>query len=220
MLNRLTLNRVVVYGMPRTGTTVMQAAISHRFDLAYLGEIHETDSLTPGVSVPWTQKHKSWCAKFLTNSVGSRLADHVAACDPQYMVIMRRERLADAVCSMHLARHIGKWHHHRPFRYQKIQPLLIPEQAVIYWINFVYYPYLKDVEQIESWAVEKRWYTQEHIEAGGEIEIANNIFTINKDDTNTVASGIDYTKIIQNYCRVEQMVSEPEKHRMKLLGIA
>ena len=98
-----------------------------------------------------------------------------------------------------------------------MKPIIVPREAVISWINFVLFPYLRDRDKIAEWAIEKRWYTQEYLQAGGEIELANYRFFIDSRDSETVASGIEYSKCVLNYGEIAQMVADPELFRVRLL---
>jgi hypothetical protein len=213
------MQRIAIYGLPRMGTTVIQAALCKHFGLFNLDEIYDWppwDYDPPQPKVRWIREHKAWCAKFLTTNVPDVVA-YLKACDPQCVIVMSRANLADAFCSFNLVDHVGGWFHTKSVEWQKLPKIMIPQQNVKSWIHSMLRVYRYDVWQINNLAIEKYNVSLEQINAGCEIEIAKHKFVVTKDTIETVQSGIDWSKLVLNYTEISDMIHEANLQHPPLL---
>lgn len=208
--------RVAVYGMPRSGTSVMLGLLCQRFRLNNFGEVFNaevTDVVPSGPDmVPWLRDREPWGIKFLTNAAGPLLLDYLRALDVQWLVVMHRDNLTDCCLSGHFAHVLDTWHHNRPVPVDRIKPRPVSTDHVIWWLRHVYVPYLSEIQQLKDLDIPQRHYTKEHVENNGTLEVADTYFSTAEFRGRTVASEIDYRAWCTNYDDIAAMIRDYQQH--------
>lgn len=210
--------RIIVYGMPRSASSVTLELICQKLKLQNFGEINNpeimenhrfafmysperrTNLYHPGFSsvpqgpdmIPWLQQREPWAVKFLTNHAGTELAMYLRELKPQHVIITHRQDAVAGFLSLCWAQQHQIYHHRgRPRPAGTKQQYIDPVLAES-WVENVYRPYLRDCDIIHAADTDVKVWSKEHIESNGELELAGHYFTLQEFRGRTVPSDIDY----------------------------
>lgn len=230
--NRRRLQRVIVYGMPRSATSVVLELICQKFHLQNFGEINNPELLANNrfasmysperlaqahsidfgdipqgdAMIPWLATREPWAVKFITNHVGTELVRYVQALDPQHVIIMDRQDPVQAFLSLSWAQHTQIYHHRRRPEAKTRTPQRIDPDLARSWKQNIWQPYQRDrTALVESGAPVKVWL-KEHVERNGELELSGVYFSIAEFRGRTVASDMDYAPWCTNLREIQDII--------------
>lgn len=225
------VRRVIVYGMPRSASSVTLELICQRFGLQNFGEINNPDLIsnqrfasmysparlpqtyTPEFSdvpqgadmVPWLHNREPWAVKFLTNHLGLDLLQYLIELQPNYVIITQPQDAISAFLSLCWAQQYQIYHHRGRIAGRDHQPQWIDPVLAHSWINNILIPYQRDRDAIQASDLPWRIWNKEHIENNGELELDGIFFSISEFRGRTRASGIDYQSWCKNIGEIKEV---------------
>lgn len=228
--------RVVLYGMPRSASSVTLELICQKLGLQNFGEINNPEVLnnqrfsfmyspqrlaqahSDGFSavpqgkamIPWLQQREPWGIKFGTNHVGTDLAEYLQALRPDHVVITHREDPVTGFLSLCWAQQHQIYHHQGRRRSMPPGQQYIDPVLAESWVATTYKPYLRDCEVIHGTGLDIKIWTKEHIESGGELSLGDWYFSLHEFRGKTVASGFDYRAWCLNIQEIQNII-QPDR---------
>jgi len=203
--------RVVVFGMPRTATTAVQRVVADHYGLENLGEIgtnlNHSDK-DPKDNTKILRSTDRWCAKFLSQVQHTDVVDLWQARGVDCVIITRRKHLADAICSLHIAGIVGRYHHEEPVRFLEGWRCEIPKSTVEYWIQHIYQPFEQTCRELENTKIPVTTVLKEDFESGSTIIVADDTLAIHQSHKYYLEFRIDYPVLVQNYDQIRSWTEQ------------
>lgn len=204
-------NKVLVIGMPRTGSTVLLKHISYHLGIQQLGEIFSPkgpgfDSLMSGV--PWLQSQPAGVLKILTGQLNlDQIDDFIDQSGIADVVLLHRLNYTECCISQHFARLINKFHFQRGETIENYPPFELPQEHVDYWLTNVYQPY---------YSITTRWQHRPHTDIVYEdmvndtsMQIGGQQFKLSDfNRLGLINPGFDYQHLCKNYNDVDAYIKK------------
>ena len=232
--NRQRLKRVMVYGMPRSASSVTLELICQKFRLQNFGEINNPEILANhrfasmyspqrlaeahdiGFSdvpqgdamIPWLREREPWAVKFITNHVGADLVRYAEALNPQHVVIMDRADPVQGFLSLCCAQQTQVYHHRRKPDSNTLTARRIDPELARSWCDNVWRTYQRDRRALLESGLDCRVWLKEHIESNGELELGGVYFSLSEFRGRTVASELDYAAWCTNLPEIQAVIQE------------
>jgi hypothetical protein len=231
MKPRSRLRRVIVYGMPRSATSVTLELICQKFGLQNFGEINNPEILSNNRfafmyspermaqahavdfgsvpqgrdMIPWLQAREPWAVKFITNHVGTDLVSYVQALAPDHVVVLDRQDLVACFLSLCWAQRTQVYHHRTvPMAQQK--PQRVDPELARSWVTNILLPFQRDLAALRQLDCGLRVWTKEHVENNGELELSGVYFSIAEFRGRTVASELPYRSLCSNEAEISDII--------------
>ena len=198
------IKKLLIYGMPRTATTLLQLQLAQRFDLPMLGE-----PLNPGSEqyrgADWAQQQSRGVMKILTGEYVPDLDTYIPESGFSTVLVTCRRNLIDCCISLYMTSLVGYHFEHSPN--VQIDPVLVPREHVDHWIRYIARPYFQQLRHWQERGDNYQVLYYEDIVRGLTFFVEGNIVdTKSLAPTRFVASEFNYVRMCQNYDEVRSII--------------
>ena len=198
------IKKLLIYGMPRTATTLLQLQLAQRFDLPMLGE-----PLNPGSEqyhgAAWALKQPCGVMKILTGESVPDLDEYIPQGEFTSVLITCRRNLIDCCISLYMTTIVG--YHFEKSPDAQIDPILVPREHVDHWIRYIARPYFQQLRHWQECGDNYQVLYYEDIVQGLTFFVEGNIVdTKSLAPTRFVASEFDYVRMCKNYAEVRNII--------------
>jgi hypothetical protein len=204
--------KVLIFGLPRTGSTILQKQLSTHLHLKNFNEpfsLFNLENQTSELEDVYTQlsKQTDYVIKLLTVHLEFVDFDKVLATGPfDLIVLVSRKKLVDCCVSLYYAQHVVQIYHykHKP-NLSTIQPFVCPIRFVEKWIQ-QYLEYQKIEKMLQDQPSVTTVYYEDYCTgisqkiANVDIDIKNNLCF------ESVATEIPYNILCSNYNEVKEKI--------------
>lgn len=186
------MSRILLYGLPRSGTTILQAALARAFDLTPMGEL---------LGNPAKQKPNS-IVKVISNHYPPEEVLEISQ-NYDFTIITQRDDLAACCISLHFVVHTGKFHYLKTDTDCFDKHVEVPlKWHVEGWKNNILAPYRRFIE------LKKDATIVNYCDI-----ITNNVVFLDKHinieaNSLTRPSNIDYRRLCSNFKEVEDYIND------------
>jgi hypothetical protein len=198
------IKKILIYGMPRTATTLLQLQLAQRFSLPMLGE-----PINPGSEQyqgeTWARDQSQGVMKILTGESVPDLTEFIPQGNFSSVLITCRRNLIDCCISLYFTNVVG--YHFESSPELKIDPVVIPREHVDHWIRYIARPYFQQLRQWQETGDNYQVLYYEDIVRGLTFFVEGNIVdTKGLAPTRFVASEFNYVRMCKNYDEVKNII--------------
>jgi hypothetical protein len=200
--------KILVYSLPRSGTTVIQSRVSHTFKIPNLVEPFNDPSLGFNQLIK-TQSCYSWIFNCL--GIVKLLSINLDRIDPhllmlnggfEHVIFINRKDLTSCCLSLCYAQLTSKYHYQQSDNIIG-QSFYCPIEFVDRWI-FQYRLYVLGKSIIESYGLPSDYIVYEDFIKTGTLNVAGHDIT--KDFLPFVSTNFNYQEMCTNFDEVNQMI--------------
>lgn len=221
----MAVKKILVYGLPRTGTSVIQAVIADQmFNLPNRGEPFSdhminlprylANNKSPNRVYKWTREITDGVFKFLSGNHGQYDLARILGSGFDHVVVVERTDLVGAALSQMHAE-ITNCYHYRgnPITRDKhdgtVKQMLFkfPRLELLYWLKN-YFMGLQGLEIIDNSGLPQSWVNYEEFMTSGRITVAGNNHQVDWDSINTMPLDIDYRGLCLNMQEVQSTLDQ------------
>jgi hypothetical protein len=201
-------HNVFVFGMPRTGTTVVQTLLSERYNIPnaaepFAPEKYLFDSIDQVLD--WTTQHRPCVIKVLSGQKYFESIDLMLDQDSgAKLFLCERKNLTDACISLNVVKLTGQFHFAIKPDLSHLGTVKIPLDHVYYWLSDIYRPYCNIIRTWQEQGRELVKLCYEDLVKQNELEIEGSRIKISGFPF--VNSEIDYVKLCSNYQQVQDLI--------------
>jgi hypothetical protein len=203
-------NKILVYGMPRTGTTILQQQIAQTYNLYNFSEAYTLNAIeTHGDIYVWTRDQSDCVVKLLTTNIisGIDIFKLIEVSNFDTIVVTVGRNSVDSCVSSYYAERVANRYHYYIHETVETQEFTMD----LDFVTGVWYPeyqvFVKTLQQfidnnIKYVTVDYNNYTQNISQ-----EINGINFSIAECDTHLINSRINYHALCRNYTDVENLIN-------------
>ena len=209
--------RVLIFSMPRCGTSILSTCIQSRAGIKNLSEAFgdPANGFRPAYGTYDPSKNASnWLASqpnFIIKLLSTNLwfisfRDLIKKVNFSDIIVIKRSNLTDCCVSLMLAEQTGKYHHSTPPR--SIDPFICYENDVKRWCN-QYVSFCNEVTWLNNNASYKLVDYDSMIQ-GAPVEVSGHKVLATTEQTTPKLSyaNIDYRRVCSNYEQVEEWIKQ------------
>ena len=212
------MKKILIFGLARTGTTLLQQQFSKALSLKSYNEPFNTYEHQKQIGNPyhWILEVDQGIIKVLAQNLDYvNLLEFINVGKFDSVVVTRRKNLTDACISLYYAEQITKKYHYdiKP-DVIAIKTFTVPTTFINNFFLNSYRWYVKTMQQLDDQSIPYTIFDYDQYQAGG-LQTINGIdFCQNKNmyDINTVSSDIDYSKICINYKEITLAIENENNH--------
>ena len=204
------IKKILVFGMPRSGTTVLQQQLSHLFELDNLVEPELDES--PESPYHWIGNQNNCVLKYLTTQLVylplfkfKRLIDHGKF---DLIVLTERSNLTDCCISLYYAQKVTQRFHYLA---AEVDPDPVPFECDMNFVDDCVRAYKKYIESKQFLDKTNIPYSVVHYESyinNIEQSIGDIKFCISESKGALHDPKLEYSKLCTNYKEVETRIKE------------
>jgi hypothetical protein len=199
-------SKILIFGLPRTKTTMIQQHLSKLFRLQNLNELFTDAGMHPAEEIYRRAKSCQRCVVKLlvTNLVTAPAVDFLSIwnCGFDHLVITQRSNWTDIVASLFYAEKIINQYHHDGSYEIPLIKFSVTEDFLDAFLQEIDV-WHKVLDQIQESNIKYDVVTYDHYEPGQQQIIANIKFDPGNIITPFVDTRIDYQRICQNYQEIK-----------------
>jgi hypothetical protein len=212
--------KILIFGMARSGTEILQRQIAYHFNIPNFHEIFIKDELENKLKkLQNFEQSEHGVAKIISGQLANTSLPFPNL-STTHLVVTKRQRLADSCISLHFIKYtkqlqLAKFKHkpdlnhfkHKP-DISNFDPIVVPiEEHVHFWIKDMYKPYVDTLRMWNSQGIKYDLIDYESMVSNKVVTVMDkNIDLTNKQNIHIVASEFDYTKLCSNYDEVQDEI--------------
>ncbi|CAB4138132.1 hypothetical protein UFOVP328_325 [uncultured Caudovirales phage] len=214
-INNTAPGKILVFGLPRTGTTVLQLQLSQLFELNNLSEVYTGDNIGIVKDIySWTADQSQCIVKLLTTNLNAEINgvdfDRLISCGGfDLVVIPVGKNLTDTCISLYYAEQVVNQYHY----YTNDQ---VAQQLFYMDLNFVtdifnkeYQAFVDSLQYLDTHQIRYKTINYNDYVQNIQQEIDGVQFCIQSmRNLPMIYSNLDYTALCQNYQEVDNLINE------------
>jgi hypothetical protein len=207
------MKKILIFGMPRSGTTLLQKHLAQSLNLWGYKEPFSDQEYRTSIGDPY-----QWAAN-LNHAVVKVLAQNLDYVDLvklinagkfDSIVVTKRKNLTDLCISLYYAEQITRnYHYTNQSKIENIVPFLVPTEFINGYL-VPYRWYLNTMQEIDQHKIPYITFNYEQYQAG-ETQIIHGVeFCLAKESNygiDTVASNINYRQVCLNYNEIAGIIA-------------
>ena len=204
------MNKILIFGLPRTATTVIQLELVHLFDVTSLREPFCGDYIAKDVYT-WAQAQQNCVMKLLTTNLCQQSTEKIDIVKLikqgfTHVIVTQRSNLADCCASLYYAERVAQQYHYERSDTVKQVAFTVDTDFLNNWLIEVgiYYQTLNELtqNQLHYTVIDYDLYIQDHLQLvdGHELKATHS--------TAYVDPQIDYSNLCANYQEIKLSIEE------------
>ncbi len=213
-LLKTTIKKILIFGLPRSGTTVLQKHLGRTLGITGYSEPFSDNEyrITIGDPYQWVSQLSSCVIKVLSQNLDYiDLTRLISVGNFDSIVVTHRSSLTDLIISLYYAEQVvHQYHYTHPQDVETITPFVFPLE----FINSVMVPYQwyqTTINELDKNLIPYTVFDYDKYQAE-ELQIINGVeFCLSKETEygiDTVSANISYSKICLNYNEIKTAIDK------------
>lgn len=211
------MKKILIFGMPRSGTTLLQKRLAQSLNLWGYNEPFSDQEYRASLGDPyqWVANLDHAVIKVLAQNLDYLNLVKLINTGKFDFVVTRRKNLTNLCISLYYAEQIIKnYHYTSQPKIEDIIPFSVPTEFINGYL-VPYRWYLNAIQEIDQHKIPYSIFDYEQYQAG-ETQIIHGVeFCLAKESDyriDTVASNIDYRQVCLNYNEIAEIIAHENNH--------
>ena len=202
--------KILVYGIPRTGSTIIQKCISHYYAVDNYNEIYNVPIEGHDDIYQWTSDLFNGVVKLLSSNLYTvDFEKLIKIGNFDFVVLTTRKNLTDSCVSLYYAELTKQYHFTQLPNHDSITSFICPTMFAVYWIQ-QYKRYQLSVQFLKDTNIPL--FEVDYDDLLNDIPLKINGEKITTVDSKTLSPTInpnfDYKTLCLNYYKIEKLIHE------------
>lgn len=210
------MKKILIFGLPRSGTTVLQKYLAKSLQLRSYSEPFSDQDYREQIGDPyqWAASLPHAIIKVLAQNLDYvDLTKLIEAGNFDSVVVTKRTNLTDICVSLYYAEQVTRNYHYTS-KPDSIAPFQVPLEFIDGFL-VPYRWYCNAMKQLDNLKIPYAIFDYDHYEAGMSQMVNGVEFCLDKEvnyGIDTVSANIDYSKICINYNKIESILKHENNY--------
>ena len=211
------MKKILIFGLPRSGTTVLQKHLSQSLSIQGYSEPFTFLEYRVQIGDPyqWVSKLSQAVIKILAQNLDYiDLTKLIGAGKFDSIIVTKRSNLTDLCVSLYYAQEVAKNYHYN-VKPDLIMPFAVPTDFVTQPFLVYYARYCYAMKQLDTHSIPYTVFDYDQYQLGKSQVIHGVEFCQDKESSykiDTVSANIDYSKICVNYNKIDSIIKNENNH--------